>query len=133
MARRLAPDTAFPNRLPVDKLSHDPAVVAAYKADGLNHDRITPRLFDFLADAGAAARRDAARFTVPTLLLVAGADALVDARGARELSAALPDGVGTIRWYDGLYHEIFNEREPDRTGVLGDHTAWLEEQHSSPA
>lgn len=133
VARRVAPDTAFPNRLPVDKVSHDPAVVAAYKADGLNHDRITPRLLDFLADAGAAARRDAARFSVPTLLLVAGADALVDARGAREFSAALPAGVGTLHWYDGLYHELFNEREPDRTGVLDDLAAWLEEQLSRPA
>jgi alpha-beta hydrolase superfamily lysophospholipase len=128
VARRLAPDRAFPNRLPVGKLSHDPREVAAYKADGLNHDRITPRLYDFMADAGAAARRDAARFTIPTLLLVAGADALVDARGARELSAALPAGVGTLHWYDGLYHELFNEREPDRTLVLDDLTAWLEEQ-----
>jgi alpha-beta hydrolase superfamily lysophospholipase len=128
VARRLAPDRGLPNRLPVGKLSHDPREVAAYKADGLNHDRITPRLYDFLVDAGAAARRDAAAFTVPTLLLVAGADAIVDARGARELSAALPPGVGTLHWYDGLYHELFNEREPDRTLVLDDLAVWLEEQ-----
>jgi alpha-beta hydrolase superfamily lysophospholipase len=133
VARRVAPDVAFPNRLPVARVSHDPAVVAAYKADGLNHDRITPRLLDFLVDAGAAARRDAARFRVPTLLLVAGADALVDARGAREFSASLPAGVGTLHWYDGLYHELFNEREPDRTGVLDDLAAWLEGQLSRPA
>jgi alpha-beta hydrolase superfamily lysophospholipase len=133
VARRVARDTAFPNRLPIDKISHDPAVVAAYKADGLNHDRITPRMYDYLADAGEAARRDAPRFAVPTLLLVAGADALVDARGAREFSAALPPGVGTIHWYDGLYHELFNEREPDRTGVLDDLAAWVEEQLSRPA
>lgn len=133
VARRVAPDTAFPNRLPVDKISHDPAVVAAYKADGLNHDRVTPRLVDFLAAAGEAARRDAERVRVPTLLLVAGADALVDARGSREFSAALPAGVGTLHWYDGLYHELFNEREPDRSGVLDDLAAWLEEQLSRPA
>ena len=77
---------------------------------------------------GSAARRDATGFTIPTLLLVAGADALVDARGARELSAALPAGVGTLHWYDGLYHELFNEREPDRTLVLDDLAAWLEER-----
>jgi len=133
VARRVAPDTAFPNRLSIDKVSHDPAVVAAYQADGLNHDRVTPRMVDFLSAAGAAARRDAPRFRIPTLLLVAGADALVDARGSREFSAALPEGVGTLHWYDGLYHELFNEREPDRSGVLGDLTAWLEEQLSRPA
>ena len=122
------PTCALPNRLPVDKLSHDAAQVAAYRADPLVHDRITARLYDFLVDAGAAARRDAARFGVPTLLVVAGADELVDARGAHELAAALPDGVGTLHAYDALYHELFNEREPDRTAVLDDVCAWLDAQ-----
>jgi alpha-beta hydrolase superfamily lysophospholipase len=131
LARRLVPDRALPNELPVAKLSHDRAEVEAYRSDELVHDRITPRMYGFLADAGAAARRDAARLTVPTLLLVAGQDGLVDARGARELSAALPPGVGTLHWYDGLYHELFNEREPDRSLVLDDLAAWLEERLSA--
>ena len=120
LARRLIPDRALPNALPVDKLSHDPAEVEAYRTDALVHDRITPRMYGFLADAGAAVRRDAARLTVPTLLLVAGDDALVDAHGSRELAAALAPGIGTLHFYDGLYHEIFNEREPDRARVLDD-------------
>jgi alpha-beta hydrolase superfamily lysophospholipase len=128
LARRLAPDRAFPNNLPIDMLSRDERVAGAYRGDALNHDRVTPRLYDFIADAGAAARRDAARFTIPTLVLVAGVDRLVDARGARELAAALPAGVGTLRVYDDLYHELFNEREPDRTRVLDDLCAWLEER-----
>ena len=128
VARRLAPGTGFPSRLPVGYVSHDPAVVAAYRADPLIHDRISPRLYDFLVDAGAAARRDAPRLAVPTLLLVAGADRLVDARGAREFAGALPAGVGTLQWHDGLYHELFNEREPDRERVLAGLDAWLETQ-----
>jgi alpha-beta hydrolase superfamily lysophospholipase len=122
---RLAPDRAVPNRLPSDKLSHDPAVGAAYRADPLVHDRISPRLTRFLLEAGAAARRDAARFTVPTLVLVAGRDHLVDASGARDFAAALPRGVGTLRVYDELYHELFNEREPERARVLDDLARWL--------
>ena len=128
VARRIAPDRAFPNRLPVDRLSHDPQEVAAYRADPLVHDRISPRLYDFLVDAGECARRDAGRLTVPTLLLVAGSDELVDASASREFSAALPPGTGTLHWYDDLYHELFNEREPDRGRVLGDLEAWLESQ-----
>jgi alpha-beta hydrolase superfamily lysophospholipase len=128
VGRRLLPDRPMPNRLPVDKISHDPAVVAAYKADPDVHDRLTSRLFDFLIAAGESARADAARVTVPTLGLVAGADALVDPRGSREFFAALPDGVGTLHVYDELYHELFNEREPDRTRVLGDLRAWLEDR-----
>ena len=44
------------------------------------------------------------------------------ARGARVRRRARA-GVGTLRWYDGLYHELFNEREPDRERVLADLTA----------
>ena len=128
VARRLIPDRQLPNELPVDKLSHARAVVDAYRADPLVHDRITPRLYGFLADAGAAVRRDGARLTVPTLLLTAVDDALVDSRGARELAATLVQGAGTARFYDGLYHEIFNEREPECERVLGDLAAWLEQQ-----
>jgi alpha-beta hydrolase superfamily lysophospholipase len=126
LARRLIPDRALPNSLPVDKLSHERAVVAAYRADPLVHDRITPRMYGFLADAGDVVRRDAVRLTVPTLLLVSGDDALVDAGGARALAAAMTPGVGTLRVYDDLFHETMNEREPARTRVLDDLAAWLE-------
>jgi alpha-beta hydrolase superfamily lysophospholipase len=126
VARRLIPDRPLPNGLPVDKLSRERATVDAYVADELVHDRITPRMFGFLADAGAAARHDAGSIAVPTLVLVAGSDAIVDPRGAREFAAALPPGVGTLRVYDGLYHEIFNETAQDRARVLADMHAWIE-------
>jgi alpha-beta hydrolase superfamily lysophospholipase len=129
LARRLIPDRPLPNELPVEKLSHDPREVAAYRADPLVHDRITPRMFGFLADAGATVRREAG-LTAPTLLLVAGDDGIVAARGARELAAGLAPEIGTLHLYEDLYHEIFNEREPDRTRVLGDLTDWLERQLS---
>lgn len=88
---------------------------------------------------GRAGGRRAARLDPPgprprraqrALLLVAGDDGLVDARGSRELAAALAPGVGTLHFYDGLYHEVFNEREPDRARVLGDLGAWVERQLS---
>jgi alpha-beta hydrolase superfamily lysophospholipase len=129
IARRVIPDRPLPNELPVEKLSHDPAEVAAYRADELVHDRITPRMFGFLADAGATVRRGAG-LTVPTLLLAAGDDGIVAARGSRELAAGLAPGIGTVHLYEGLYHELFNEREPDRTRVLDDLTGWLERQLS---
>jgi len=128
VGRRLMPTLAVPNGLSVDALSRDPATIAAYKADALVHDRVTPRLAQFILDAGAQAIADAPRLRVPTLLLVAGSDRIVDAGGARAFAAALPDGVGTLHVYDALYHEIFNEREPDRGRVLGDLGAWVAER-----
>ena len=123
---RAAPNRPTANGLDLDALSHDPKTIARYRSDKDNHDRLTPRLAWFLSRAGAAARRDASSFTIPTLLLVAGADRLVDPSGARAFAEALPGGVGTLHWYDDLYHELFNEREPDRTRVLADLRAWLD-------
>jgi alpha-beta hydrolase superfamily lysophospholipase len=123
---RLAPDRQFPNRLPVDRLSHDPAVAAAYRADPLVHDRITPRMLAFIRSAGAAVLGDAPRIGVPTLLLVAGSDALVDPAGSRLLAERLPPAHATVRWYDELEHEVFNEAPELRGQVLADLDAWLE-------
>lgn len=132
LGRRLIPDRPLPNRLPVDRLSHDPREVAAYRADPLVHDRITPRMYGFIVDAGAAVLRRAPGLTVPTLLLAAGDDHLVAARGSRELAAALAPAVAEVRLYGDLYHELFNEREPDRSRVLDDLAAWIERVLDQP-
>jgi alpha-beta hydrolase superfamily lysophospholipase len=83
-------------------------------------------MYGFIVDASAAVLRRAPRLTVPTLLLFAGDDHLVDARGSRELAASLAPAIAEVRLYGDLYHELFNEREPDRTRVLDDLAAWVE-------
>ena len=50
----LTPNLGIGNGLDVNAISRDAAVVAAYRADPLVHDRIAPRLVRFLADAGPA-------------------------------------------------------------------------------
>ena len=122
---RLTPNLVQPHGLPLHKISHDPQVVADSKNDPLCHDKATPRLVAFILDAGACARRDATKLDVPVLLLVAGDDKLVDPEGSREFAAALPPGLGTLHWYAPLWHEVFNEREPERTRMLGDLKAWI--------
>jgi alpha-beta hydrolase superfamily lysophospholipase len=121
----LVPNLIRPHGLPLDKISHDPAVVADAQADPLNHDQATPRLIAFIVDAGKSARSDARKLNVPALLLVAGSDRLVAAYGSREFADAAPTGRVTFHWFDGLYHEIFNELEPDRGRVLGALKMWV--------
>ena len=113
-----------PSGLPADAISHDPQMVAAYRADPQVHDRITARLYDAITRDGVAALRQAPGLTTPTLLLVAGADRIADPDGAREFVSALPPAVGTLHWYDGLYHELFNESEPDRSRVIAEMCEW---------
>jgi alpha-beta hydrolase superfamily lysophospholipase len=109
---RIAPDLSLRNGIDVSKLSHDPAVVAAYRKDPWVHDRISPRLARFMADEAALVRSRAGSWPVPTLLLFAGADRLVDPRGSRAFARAAPRLRVSARRFDRMYHEIFNEADP---------------------
>jgi alpha-beta hydrolase superfamily lysophospholipase len=114
------------SNLKSDRLSHDPQVAAAYRGDPLRTGWITPRLADFIFRAGAACMADAARLAVPTLLLVADSDELVDPAGSRAFAkAAAPTRQLTTRYFSTLYHELFNEAEPGRSQVLMQLGDWL--------
>lgn len=126
---RLTPSLPLPNGLPFDKLSHDPQLEPAYRGDPLRHSWVTPRLADFIFRAGETSIRDASQLGVPTLLLVAGADKLVDPSGSRDFAAAAwATNRLTTRYFDSLYHELFNEAEPSRGQVLKQLGDWLQKR-----
>ena len=66
----------------------------------------------------------AAHWTVPTLLMYAGDDRLLNPDGSRRFAAAAPAGVVTAKCFDGLYHEIFNEL--DAAPVFAELKRWLD-------
>ena len=119
----LAPNLAIGNGLKPAWISRDPAVVTAYEADVLVHDRITPRLARFIVDGGELVRENAARWAVPTLLLFAGSDRCVAPAGSKAFAAAAPASVLTAREFAPLFHEIFNE--PEQADVFAALGAWL--------
>ncbi|BAO83809.1 lysophospholipase [Serpentinimonas maccroryi] len=121
---RLAPGLALGNGLDARKISHDAEVVQRYQTDRLVHDRISARLARFIDTEGAVTRAAAPGWTVPTLLMYADADALVNPRGSRDFAAAAPPAVVSSRCFDGLFHEIFNESDPAEVFETLEH--WLE-------
>jgi alpha-beta hydrolase superfamily lysophospholipase len=123
VAGRLAPHLALGNGLDPAWISRDPAVVTAYRADPLVHDRVTATLVQFIVDGGAFAERMAPRWTTPTLLMWAGADRCVAPAGSARFAAAAPAAVVQHREFAGLFHELFNE--PERAEVLALLTDWL--------
>jgi alpha-beta hydrolase superfamily lysophospholipase len=128
----LLPNLRLRNGLDLERLSHDPQVAATYRSDALCHDRVSPRLADFIFRAGASCIADANRLEVPALLLVAGDDALVDSAGSRDFSAAASRTKRlTTRYFATLYHELFNEAEPGRSQVLMQLEDWLEKRPPS--
>ncbi|HOY35210.1 MAG TPA: lysophospholipase [Piscinibacter sp.] len=121
----LAPNLAVANGLEPSWVSRDPAVVAAYVADPLVHDRITPRLTRFIVDGGEFVRGVAPRWRVPTLLMWAGSDRCVAPSGSAEFAAAAPKAVLQSQVFEPLYHEIFNE--PEQAQVFTRLQAWLQQ------
>ncbi len=121
---KIAPNLRVGNGLDVMKISHDPAVIEDYKKDRLVHDRISARLGRFIANAGATALAAAPAWKLPTLLMYAGADALVNPQGSRQFSERAPKTLVTTRCFESLYHEIFNELEAEP--VFAELKVWLD-------
>jgi alpha-beta hydrolase superfamily lysophospholipase len=111
---RIAPNLRVGNGLDDNFLSHDLAVVQAYRDDPLTHDRVGGRLARFLAYEGTTVQQAAARWPVPTLLLFAGDDRLVRPAASRAFAAAAaPSGMVEAQCFETLYHEIFNELDAE--------------------
>ncbi|AXF85350.1 Monoacylglycerol lipase [Ephemeroptericola cinctiostellae] len=117
-------------------LSHDAKVVLQYQTDPLVHRRISPRMAKFICTSGDQVRAHVEAFDMPTLLMYAGSDHVVDASGSDALAtllkaqhanrgAPIDARALTIHCYRNAYHEIFNESEPERTRILADLTGWL--------
>ena len=109
---RLLPDVRVGNGLDARELSHDSAVVAAYRADPLCHDRISARLARYVATRGTQVLAAAPAWAVPTLLMWGEADRIVDPQGSQAFARAAPPQVVAAHGFAGLRHEIFNEAEP---------------------
>ena len=120
----IAPNLRVGNGLQVKYLSHDPAVVAAYKADPLVHDRICARLALFIAQAGRDVLATAPLWSTPTLVLFAGQDKLVSPQGSRDFLKLVPSAIVQSLCFDAMYHEIFNEA--DASSVFGALQQWLQ-------
>ena len=124
LASRWAPDRAVGNGLDPHWISRDAAVVQAYVADPLVHDRITGRLARFIADAGPQVVGLAPLWKLPTLLMWGGADRCVAPGGSARFAKAAPPREVRSREWPGLAHEIFNE--PEKGEVLAQLAIWLD-------
>jgi acylglycerol lipase len=112
--------------LPATAISRDPAVVEAYEQDPLVYRGAIPaRTIVELLQAMAAFPASAPELRIPVLVQHGTADTLVPLAATRPIYETLGQPKArTIRIYEGLFHEIYNEPERDR--VLADLAVWLE-------
>ena len=70
----------------------------------------------------------AEKLKIPILMQLAQDDHLTDPLISEEFFERLTVRDKTLRVYEGLYHEIYNEQEVLRRKPLEDLRAWLEKQ-----
>ena len=106
-------------------VSKDPAVVEAYVTDPLVYTgKITARLAAEMLRAMQRVTDEVGTISLPMIIVQGKADKLVDPSGAQMLYDKSGSTDKTLKMYDGLYHEVFNE--PEREQVLTDVENWLE-------
>lgn len=110
--------------LDVKAISRDPEVVKKYVDDPLVfHGKTPARLAAELLKAMLYVTAQAEKITLPFIVVQGGSDTLVDPGGAQMLYDRAGSADKTIKIYDGLYHEVFNE--PEHPQVLKDVEMWI--------
>ena len=121
---KIAPSVR-PEGLDASAISRDQSVVDAYRADPLVY---TGKMS---AGIGAALINAMERFParypslkLPLLIMHGTDDRLADISGSKALEAGAVNADVTSHYYEGLFHEIFNE--PEQAQVLDDLVSWLD-------
>ena len=106
------------------QLSHDPEVVNAYREDPLVFKKPTVKIGVAFANAVAKARKLLGQIKLPTLVQAGSEDKAM--LGSEKFKDLLTMEDKTVKIYDGLYHEVYNELEKDKKIVLKDLGDWLD-------
>lgn len=125
---KLVPNLRVANGVQSRHLSHDASVVKAYDDDALQHHRISARLARYMAEGGRRVQARARHWSVPTLLIWAGQDKLVNPAGSALLAEHAPAAVLQAQCFDEAYHEIFNESPELAAPVLARLESWLDQR-----
>jgi alpha-beta hydrolase superfamily lysophospholipase len=113
--------------LDVNGISRDPKVVEVYVNDPLVfHGKTPARIGAELLSAMMRITAEAGKFTLPLIIVQGAEDILVEPSGAQMLYDKASSADKSLKIYDGMYHEVFNE--PDRERVLKEVENWLESQ-----
>lgn len=107
-----------------EALSRDPAVVEAYRNDPLVYHG-PPRFSreSGMGKLGGELGQTAAAIKLPVLIMAGGASPLGEGAGSQALYDAVASEDKTLKLYEELLHEIFNE--PEHREVMADMDAWL--------
>ncbi len=112
-------------KVDIKSLSHLPEVIETARKDPLSDERPAPARtgYEILRAMGRIQGR-ATEISVPLLVMHGTEDHLTNPRGSENLFKKAGSTDKTIKFYEGLYHEILNE--PEREQVLVDIAVWMD-------
>jgi acylglycerol lipase len=119
------PTMTISTGLEVSFISRDPQVVRAYQEDPLVHGMGTLAAAQMGLDAVDWAFAHAPDFPVPLLLLHGSEDKIAYLHGSQEFANLVPSNC-TLKFWEGLYHEIHNE--PEQKEVFAFMIDWMNSQ-----
>lgn len=122
---RVWPTLSMGNEVNPEHLSRNQEVGKAYMADPLVHHKVSARWFtELLVAMDDALARAPRGLELRTLFLISTADRLTDCETSQTLFNRLTVKKKTLKVYEGLYHEIFNEY--DHEAIYAELADWLE-------
>jgi acylglycerol lipase len=127
--RRCAPGLTLHTGIGSESMTRDPEMLAERRADPLRHTRISAAIFYEMLEGGPKVSKRSAEITIPILLILSGADPVIDGAESRAFFACLASADKKLRNYPGFLHEPLNDR--GREQVLADIADWLTGQLES--
>lgn len=121
---RVAPKAGL---LPLETshLSHDQAVVEAYRNDPLVYHGKTPaRLSAEMLRAMIRVSAEVESISLPLFIIQGSEDKLIDPDGSQMLYENTSSTDKSIKFYEGFFHEVHNE--PQRETMFKDLEIWLQ-------
>jgi acylglycerol lipase len=111
-----------------ETVSRDPAIVEYHRTNPLMvKGKIRARTGAEFIGAVDRVTAGLAKVTQPIFVIAGSADKLVKSEGANLVVEGAGSTDKTLKIYDGLYHEVFNE--PEKETVIADVIAWLDERN----
>jgi alpha-beta hydrolase superfamily lysophospholipase len=113
-------------KLDVTYISRDKAIVEAYRADPLIYKgKVRARMGIGIIEGGKYALERVETLKLPLLIMHGTKDRTASPDSSRLFYEHAGSIDKTLKLYDGLYHEIFNE--PEQDVVLADVVNWLDQ------
>ena len=123
---RVAPGVTLRTGLSNEQLTRDPEMMAAIASDTLRHGRISPPLYFGMARTGPEVLARAGEIRLPSLVILGGADPIIDPAAGRLFFDKLSSDDKTLNAYPIMRHEPLNEL--GRETVVADLVRWLDQR-----